>query len=68
MDETYGASDDYCGLNDSCDDSQDHECVDDEHRCVVMAAKRAPRCLKQFEAIEKSGTEISYRCVDMCEV
>ena len=63
MDETYGASDDYCGLNDSCD-VLNHECVNDEHRSAVMAAKRAPRCLKLFEEIEKSGTEISYRCVD----
>ena len=31
---------------------------------VVCAAKRAPKRAKFFDQIEKSGTEVSYRCVD----
>ena len=27
-------------------------------------AQRGPKCLKNFEDVEKSGTEISYRCMD----
>ena len=30
----------------------------------AYANKRVPRCAKQFEEIEKSGTEINFRCVD----
>ena len=30
----------------------------------VYMSKRGPRCLKKFEQIERSGTEVSYRCMD----
>ena len=30
----------------------------------VHAARRPPKCVKQFDLIERAGTEISYRCVD----
>ena len=31
---------------------------------VTYLLKRGPKCLKRFDSIEKSGTEISYRCMD----
>ena len=32
--------------------------------CVYKAMTRPPKCLKNFEVLEKTGTEISYRCMD----
>ena len=28
------------------------------------ASKRPPKCIRQFDEIEKAGTEVTYRCVD----
>ena len=31
---------------------------------VVALVKKPPKCVKQFDAIELTGTEVTYRCVD----
>ena len=31
---------------------------------VVTLARKPPKCLKQFDEIEVTGTEVTYRCVD----
>ena len=30
----------------------------------AYAGKRPPKCVKQFDQVERAGTEITYRCVD----
>ena len=30
----------------------------------AFVSKRSPKCVKQFDKIEKAGTEVSYRCID----
>jgi hypothetical protein len=30
----------------------------------MYAARRAPKCIKQYDEIERAGTEVTYRCVD----
>ena len=37
-------------------------CVENRH--VAMAARKPPKCVKQFDAVENVGTEVTYRCVD----
>ena len=36
-----------------------------ESVCVdAYAARRPPKCIRQFDEVEKAGTEVTYRCVD----
>merc|ERR1739841_21825 len=30
----------------------------------VYTSRKGPKCLKDFENVERSGTEVSYRCMD----
>ena len=48
------------------------ECYLDGMGCIAQSdgpkpafvSKRSPKCVKQFDKIEKAGTEVSYRCID----
>ena len=33
-------------------------------QCSCHAAKRPPKCVKQFDEVERLGTEVTYRCPD----
>ena len=48
------------------DDIKNPQSMDQLGCCphCVYAAKRAPKCVKQFDEIENSGTEVTYRCVE----
>ena len=37
---------------------------DSENETRVFVSKRGPKCLKTYERVEKTGTEVSYRCLD----
>ena len=37
-------------------------CVENRH--VAMVARKPPKCVKQFDAVENVGSEVTYRCVD----
>ena len=59
--------------DDCLDDEENEVCLDgsvDGYCCVhsvsscVYAARRTPKCVRQFDEIERAGTEITYRCVD----
>ena len=45
-----------------------HSCCSLSESANVYVGKkckpRAPKCVKQFDDVEKAGTEVSFRCVD----
>ena len=50
------------GWDDVCEATA-MSCVAEENDNALVV-KRAPKCVKQFDEIEKAGTEVTYRCVD----
>ena len=38
-------------------------CIHEMYSCVD-ATKRTPKCVREFDEIERAGTEITYRCVE----
>ena len=36
----------------------------DTRRMDVYAAKKPTKCIKSFDEIENTGTEVTYRCID----
>ena len=45
------------------DDANGYCCVHSVASCVY-AARRTPKCVRQFDEIERAGTEVTYRCVE----
>ena len=56
--------DGYEGAEVSPEDSMYGYCCMHEVYSCVYATKRTPKCVREFDEIERAGTEITYRCVE----
>ena len=53
-----------CSLPEDIHSELPHTCCCRFDEVEVYAGKRVPKCIKKFEELENTGTEVTYRCID----